>query len=458
MAAQLKDPHAWFAAGRIMACQKMPYFSAAVMGLVPYPVPGYGTLGVTARAVLVWDPELSKTWTVENLAWVLLHEAGHYLREHAGRRDKAAALHELWNIAGDAEINDDLISAGAKFPVLEEKTDDGKQVVSGVTPALIGCEDGRLCEEYYEHLRKHAKVIQVGVATQKAPGGGQGKKGKGGGGRNQQQGDGDGQGQGKDGVMPQAGKKGCGSGSGALPDEVEAQIPGHLGKSQAEQKRVQREVAQAVRAACEKSRGTVPAGIARWAEDALGPPHVPWQQKLARVCRSAIAFRPGVGDYRYDRPSRRQGAFGYGPGSPVFPALRQPIPRVAEGVDTSGSMSEEDLKVALQELKGILSATGATVDLLVCDAEVHGVSKVRSVQEAAQRLKGGGGTDMRPLIDAARTLRPKPEVLVIVTDGHIGDPGPPPAGINVVWVVVGHNPNPQPSKWGETVVIPPQAA
>ena len=48
---QLKSPNDWFAAGRIMACHKQPYFSAAVMGLVPYAVPGFGTLGVTERGV-----------------------------------------------------------------------------------------------------------------------------------------------------------------------------------------------------------------------------------------------------------------------------------------------------------------------------------------------------------------------------------------------------------------------
>ena len=87
--AALKSPNEWFSAGRIKACHLMPYFSSAIMGLVPYAVEGYGTLGVSARAVLVWDPALSKTWTVEHLAWVLLHEVGHYMREHARRRELA---------------------------------------------------------------------------------------------------------------------------------------------------------------------------------------------------------------------------------------------------------------------------------------------------------------------------------------------------------------------------------
>jgi len=434
MAAVLKSPNEWFAAGRIKACFLMPYFSSAVMGLVPYAVEGYGTLGVTARAVLIWDPELAKTWTVENLAWVLLHEVGHYLREHAARRERAAAEPYLWNLAGDAEINDDLIAANAKFPLMEEVDEDtGDRQVSGITPEKIGCANGKLCEEYYEHLRK--QVQQGGK-----------KKGKGSGGKGE-----------PDPTLPTAGGKGCGSGSGRDPNETEGLVPAGLGKSSAEVKRVQREVAEAVRKEAAKGRGTLPAGLKRWAEEVLGTPQIPWQQKLARLVRNAVAFRPGAGDYRYDRPSRRQGAFGYGAGSPVFPAMRMPVPSVAVVVDTSGSMGGDELKTALEECKGILAAVGAAITFIACDAAVHSARKVRNVKEACALLKGGGGTDMRPAIELAMAGRPRPEVLVIVTDGQIGDAGPKPAA-NVVWVVTGKYGNAKPAPWGEVVVIASSAA
>lgn len=446
MKPELKTPTDWFAAGRIMACQKMPYFSAAVMGLVPHQMPGLGTLGVTAKGVLMWDPGLHQRWTIENLAWVLLHEAGHYLRDHAGRQKACAAEHSLWNIAGDAEINDDLIDAGAVFPAFakEDGVDDDKiGQPSGVTPGLIGCEDGKLCEEYYAHLRKHAKVIKVGVVSMRA--------GVAQGGGKDSQGQGQGSGTGDVTIVVQVGGgKSCGSGAGQEPSQNEAQVPQGLGKSTAEQKRIQRAVAEAVRSASQKGRGNVPAGLQRWAEDILGPSRIPWQQKLARACRAAVAFRPGAGDYRYDRPSRRQGAFGYGTGSPVFPALRMPIPQVAVISDTSGSMGEAELKVGLEEVKGILSAVGAEIAFYACDAEVHSAVRVRTVQQAIRATKGGGGTDMRPAFEAAMGAHRKPEVIVCVTDGQIGDPGPKPHGIHVVWLVVGAYGNAN-LPWGEVI-------
>lgn len=449
----LKTPSEWFAAGRIKATHLQPYFSAAVMGLVPYQVPGFGTLGVTKRGVLMWDPELFTKWSVENLAWVLLHEAGHYLRDHAGRREACAAEPTLWNLAGDAEINDDLTAAGARFPVFtKEDTDDKSKLgqATGVHPKDLNCEDGKLCEEYYASLRKNAKIIKVGVVT--LPGGGPGGKGKKGKSKGDAEGDGDGSGEKTLSTQVGVGKGGCGSGSGADPSPEEADVPASLGKSPAEQKRIQREVAEAVRTAAQRGRGTVPAGLQRWAEEVLGPPHVPWQQKLARVCRAAIAYRPGAGDYRYDKPSRRQGAFGYGTGAPVFPALRMPIPHVAVIFDTSGSMGPDALRTGLEEVKGILSAVGAHVDMFACDADVHAAVKVRSVTEAAQALKGGGGTDMQPAFAAIASMSRRPEVIVCITDGAIGDPGPKPKA-HVIWVVCGPYQVTDTLVWGDVVQV-----
>jgi predicted metal-dependent peptidase len=448
---QLKDPNSWFSAARIMACQKMPYFSSAVMGLVPYKLPGIGTLGVTDRGVLAWDPALVDKWSVENLAWVLIHEAGHYLRDHGGRAKACGAEHAPWNIAGDAEINDDLKAAGAVFPPFaKEDVDDPAKVgqPSGVLPAHLGCEDGKLCEEYYAALRKNAqgKGGSKGrsVPGPGAKGGGAGGKGKG------KQGQGQGNAEAQDSLSPML-KDGCGSGSGGEPAPWEGDIPKELGKSPAEQKRIQREVAEAVRQAAQKGRGTMPAGIVRWAEDVLGPPRIPWQQKLARLCRSAVAYRPGAGDYRYDRPSRRQSAFGYGSGSPVFPALRMPIPQCAIIVDTSGSMGSEELKTGLEEVKGILSAVGASVDFYSCDTEVHTAVKIRTVSDAVRNLKGGGGTDMKPAFHRAMQASRRPELIVCVTDGCIGDPGPKPRGAGVVWLLVGNYVNKETLTWGEVV-------
>ena len=81
-------------------------------------------------------------WSIPLAGAVLLHEVGHVLRDHGGRADMVDSPVDrtMWNVAADAEINDDLIAAGLGLP-------DGV-----VTPTGIGCEDGHAAEVYYRHL------------------------------------------------------------------------------------------------------------------------------------------------------------------------------------------------------------------------------------------------------------------------------------------------------------------
>src|SRR5690606_17758885 len=82
----------------------------------PVAAPGLGTFAVDGSWRLYMDPDLlvgPGRWDSTTVGAVPLHEAGHLLRDHAGR---AAALptprgHLAWNLAGHADINDDLPAA-----------------------------------------------------------------------------------------------------------------------------------------------------------------------------------------------------------------------------------------------------------------------------------------------------------------------------------------------------------
>lgn len=87
---------------------------------------------------------------------VLLPEVGHLLRDHAGRASNLPTPRNQlpWNLAGDAEINDDLIAAGVPFPE------------GCVTPAALGCADGDLAETYYAvRTRPRATPLAAGCPT-----------------------------------------------------------------------------------------------------------------------------------------------------------------------------------------------------------------------------------------------------------------------------------------------------
>jgi len=172
----------------------------------------------------------------------------------------------------------------------------------------------------------------------------------------------------------------------------------------------------------------VPGHLARWAESKIKPV-VDWRRALAGAIRAALADTAGAVDYTYRRPSRRQAALP----DVILPALRRPTPEVAVVLDTSGSIDDAMLGAALSELGGVLRAAGQRgVHLIVCDATVHAVARVRRVEDARQHVAGGGGTDLRAGLAAAARLRPRPQVIVVLTDAETEWPDRPPAGARVV--------------------------
>jgi predicted metal-dependent peptidase len=376
-------------------------------------MPGIGTVGVTEKGLLVWDPEAIATWTVPQIAGALVHEIGHLLRDHPQRIKKFAPNDPKGgNAASDAEINDDLKEGGWELPFDwykpgDEKKDDAKFCIM---PSMFGCKDGLTAEEYYQHIPKSMKN-QHGVG---------------------------------------AGK--CGS-AGGNPIEGEPKDGGGKdGRSEAEIKRMQREVAEAIHEEAQKGRGTVPGGWIRWANEHLKPPKVRWQDELARECRNAIAYRNGAFDYKYDRPTRRQASIGYGVGKPILPCMRSPIPKVAFVVDTSGSMGTDELTAALREGQGVLMAVGAQITFVSIDSDVHTFKQVRRWKEIAHNLKGGGGTSFIPAFEKLSKSNPRPDVVVFVTDGMGPAPEAEPAWCKTIWILVGEN-RQRPCSWGKVIEI-----
>lgn len=137
----------------------------------------------------------------------------------------------------------------------------------------------------------------------------------------------------------------------------------------------------------------------------------------------------------------------------VLPTLRQPVPEVAVVCDTSGSMSDELLALVLAEVEGLLSTVGVrgqSVRVIACDAAAHTAQRVSSAAQV--QLYGGGGTDMGAGIAAAAELRPKPSVIVVLTDGYTPWPLAPPSGTHVVVGLLGPAPPAAPS-WARSVHI-----
>lgn len=375
-----------WAAARVWAAHQAPYLATAVLALEPVvvepsTVDGLDRLPADRNWHVYLDPAVLAAHDVPTLGFWLLHQATHLLREHADRYPGGGSTvdQRRWNASGDAEINDDLCAGAVTLPA------------GAVTPGALGLPEGWTAEQYWDALG--------GSDEGSSPGPGPGRRPRG------------------------ADAGDCGSGCDGQSRPWDCDRPG-LGRVGAEL--VRRDVAHRIRR--HRDRGTVPAGWQRWAEGLLEPT-VNWRRQLAAAVRHGVAEVAGRVDFTYRRPSRRAASVP----DVVLPSLRQPLPRVAMVVDTSGSMGDDMLGQALGEVNGVLRSLGLgrrDLRVVCCDAQAYEAQRVFDVR--AVRLAGGGGTDMGAGLAAAAALRPKPDLVIVLTDGHTPWPSAAPPGTRVV--------------------------
>ena len=410
-----------WAAGRLFAARQAPYLATALLALEPLVVEGDDAAGdlsafPTDQAWHVYlDPAVLERTEVAEVGFWLVHQVSHLLRRHAERCPGAdaggsghaggsgaagGAANRRWNLAADAEINDDLSAGDLAVPT------------DALRPKHLGCPDGWLAEQYYDALDAFdgndlgtggpAGDGRAGAAAAAPASRG-----------DERQGSGRGE-HGRD----------CGSGCDGAGREWDC---GRAGLGAVAQKLVRRETAERIREHS-RQRGTTPAGWRRWAEEELEPADS-WQRLLAAAVRRGVAEVAGRVDFTYRRPSRRASAL---PGV-VLPSLRQYLPEVAVVLDTSGSMSDTMLGQALAEVGGVLKGLGVgrrRLRVLCCDASAYEAQRVLDAAEV--RLLGGGGTDMGAGLAAATALRPRPDLVIVLTDGHTPWPAAAPPGVRVV--------------------------
>jgi predicted metal-dependent peptidase len=381
------------AAARLWAAHRFPYLASALFASPVLETQGTGGVAADASWRMYVDPEAVAGWEPDELGSVMVHLVGHFLRAHGERAEAAGVIDDdraHWTDAADAEINDDFDEL--RFPARP------------VLPADLGCEPGGLAEQYFhEGHRRDEECWGCASAAD-----GQGRPWEG------------------DGEDGRDGSTGLGAGARQL---------------------LRRQVANEV-LAHGKQAGTVPSGLQRWAEDTLGP-KVDWRRELAAELRRGISEVAGAVDYTYRRPSRRASVLD----GVVLPSLRRPVPQVAVVCDTSGSMTAGELGRVLGEVDGVLRAVGVggtSVRVLAVDAAVHTAQRVTSARQVD--LLGGGGTDLGVGIAAAVELRPRPQVVVVLTDGETPWPAEPPRGVRVVVGLIGSQP-PTPPSWARAVRI-----
>jgi len=177
--------------------------------------------------------------------------------------------------------------------------------------------------------------------------------------------------------------------------------------------------------------GKLSASLLRMVDDLLAP-QLPWRALLARYMMNAARD-----DYSFQRTSRRSGG---NPGEAMMPRLYSQSVRVALALDTSGSVTRDELQEFLTEVDALKAQVRAEVILHACDDKLAEGGPWRfdiwQAMDLPEGLHGGGGTDFRPVFDWIERERVNPDLLVWFTDAEGRFPEREPA-YPVVWLVKG---------------------
>lgn len=416
-----------FGQARLWAAARAPYLARALFALQPVLVeahldedtgepvadPAFRAFPTDTRWRVHLDPGTALATPVAEIGWWMLHHIGHLVRHHAerapappeGPTPPAAGGREAarpWNRAADAEVNDDLESMGLTTPA------------GVVSPRGLGLPPGRLAEEYLS-------LIEVLDAAHRRGG------------------------------RPLADPIDCGGAVDGIDDAPPGAGPSAPGLDDTERDLLELAVAREIETRSIR-RATVPGGWRRWADRRLHPA-VDWRAELGALLRRGVRRAAGRVDFTYARPSRRTAGDGI-----VMPAMVGPDPDVALVVDTSGSITPAILTGFLTEITEILARAAGPrrrLRVICCDRRAHGVQTVRRAEDI--ELVGGGGTDQREGMSAALALHPRPDLILVLTDGQTPWPDrrpPVPVVIGLVEPGPGLRTQAPPPAWARTIPLP----
>jgi len=127
---------------RLQLLEAVPFLSAFIMKIEFHPVksndPDDQTM-MTDRYLRVYShPVIMYKWTTEQIMGIVLHEIKHVAHGHFDRARQRNL--KCWNIAGDVEINQDVIADGFELPS------------DAWLPVTIQCPEKKLAEFYYDEM------------------------------------------------------------------------------------------------------------------------------------------------------------------------------------------------------------------------------------------------------------------------------------------------------------------
>ncbi len=173
----------------------------------------------------------------------------------------------------------------------------------------------------------------------------------------------------------------------------------------------------------------------------LSKPKLTWQDFIRSVKQKK---QRGEGKSDWAIPKRR----------PLFAGLFNPTKKnyrvkFLAAIDTSGSMSNEDLKFGLQQIQALDDkGEGYVLSWDVCSYWEEMIKIKKADKEHLQKavIKGRGGTSCASVFNEYEDHCERIDIIIVITDGFLmenefSNVKRPPKSTEVLWLITSHNPN-----------------
>lgn len=371
---------------RIGLLLKAPFFGNLATRLELVNADSWLTTAATDGRKFYYNTDFCNRLTAKELEFLFGHEVLHNVYDHMGRngdRDR-----RLFNCAADFCVNADLIE---------------QRIGDKITPCLYDVKyKGWSAEEVYDDLYENAEKIDISDLVNQLLD------------EHLEDGDGD---------------------SDGDSDGDEKDGKGRPRLSKEERERIRDEIREAVlQSAQAAGAGNLPSGVKRLIKN-LTSPVVNWRELLEQQIQSTVKS-----DFSWMRMNRRGWSMdavmpGMTPGTQID---------VVVAIDTSGSISNDDIRDFLSEVKGIMDTYDEykirviTWDTKVYNPEVYtndNMSDIESYQPG-----GGGGTDPHCVWEWLQENDIEPKKLIVFTDYEFWgwEPNRVRDYCDTVWVIKGN--------------------
>jgi len=350
---------------RVGLLLRHPWFGNMATRLRVQPCDGWCPTAATDGRNLFYNSQFFNKLTTKQIEFVIAHEILHCVFDHIIRREERNP--QLYNVACDYKVNNTLV---------RDKIGDVPEIQIYQDFKYDGWTSEEIYDELYEQadkidLDELGKMLDEHVDWEKEQEGGSGNKQK------------------------------AGEGKGGRPQYTREEL-----------EKIRDEIKEnMISAAQGAGAGNVPGEIERMIKD-LTEPKMNWREILQQQIQSTIK-----NDFTFARPSRK----GWHMGA-VLPGQNfDETIDICIALDMSGSIGDEQARVFLTEIKGIMDQyEDYRIKLWCFDTEVYNEDEFsaddgRDITE--YDIKGGGGTDFDCNWNYMKEHDIQPKKFIMFTDG-----------------------------------------